>query len=408
MTHRRVHFIGGVVPFATVVAVTPALALFSGVSVAPMFIIAAVFSLVAVWQRAPWTLVPLAPLLFLVIADLWGLTSCSWTVTPIGHALTTLLSVTVLAGTGLMARSAATLLDDGEKRLVKQALGAGMGIAVTLLMIEAATAYPLTRLVHGVAGSDAAASSLSRGMALTALLLWPTLSVISRRAGIALVVTTIVVVAAIGKHAVLLALLLAIIVYLAVTWRPAAISLLRNGLVALVLAAPLASGVIPDVEAAGKSGLFNSAVHRLVIWQFILDRIDEHPWRGWGMDASRSMPGGEDETQVTLTENGGIQAVHSYTHLPLHPHSGILQAWVELGLPGAIMFAALLWWICGRIAHTQLPPSQAAMRAAALTTGMVIASLSYGIWQSWWHSSLWLTAMLFAVGEPKGGRQCAE
>ena len=35
-----------------------------------------------------------------------------------------------------------------------------------------------------------------------------------------------------------------------------------------------------------------SAGHRLLIWSFVGDRIAEHPLIGWGIDSSRSIPGG--------------------------------------------------------------------------------------------------------------------
>ena len=63
-----------------------------------------------------------------------------------------------------------------------------------------------------------------------------------------------------------------------------------------------------------------SAGHRLWIWSFAGDRIAERPLTGWGLDASRSIPGGKDPIRP------------GETWLPLHPHNASLQLWLELGI----------------------------------------------------------------------------
>jgi O-antigen ligase len=66
--------------------------------------------------------------------------------------------------------------------------------------------------------------------------------------------------------------------------------------------------------------------------------------------------------------------------LPLHPHNGALQLWLELGLPGAVLgglLALLLGYAAGRAGRP-------AIAAAMLASGAVTAMLSFGLWQEWW------------------------
>ncbi len=115
---------------------------------------------------------------------------------------------------------------------------------------------------------------------------------------------------------------------------------------------------------------------RRAIWRFVADRIYENPLRGWGLDASRSLP----------------------EPVPLHPHDGALQLWFELGLPG-VLLAALFWaWILWSLARVEARDrTLAAVGAASASAYLVIGALSFGIWQEWWLALGALTAGVFAL-----------
>jgi O-antigen ligase len=126
-----------------------------------------------------------------------------------------------------------------------------------------------------------------------------------------------------------------------------------------------------------------SAGHRLLIWSFVGDRIAERPLAGWGLDSSRSIPGGQD-----LIRPGEMW-------LPLHPHNTPLQLWLELGAEGAVLFAllvALAW-----LALASAPWSRAfgSAAGASLAIALIACVTTYGIWQELWLGSLWF--LLFGV-----------
>jgi O-antigen ligase len=62
---------------------------------------------------------------------------------------------------------------------------------------------------------------------------------------------------------------------------------------------------------------------RLNIWTFAADHVQSHPFRGWGLDASRTFG----------------------PAIPLHTHNAQLQLWLELGAIGAALAGVFFCWL---------------------------------------------------------------
>lgn len=123
-----------------------------------------------------------------------------------------------------------------------------------------------------------------------------------------------------------------------------------------------------------------SLMHRFAIWDFALARVVERPWLGWGLDASPSLPGGDD----TAWPRAEL--------MPLHPHNFILQIWLELGIAGLAAALGIVLWLAVGIAA----PRQRILVFAGLLSligALGIAGASFGIWQSWWLTSLLIAAL---------------
>ncbi|HEY4249959.1 MAG TPA: O-antigen ligase family protein [Roseomonas sp.] len=179
-------------------------------------------------------------------------------------------------------------------------------------------------------------------------------------------------------------------------WVPRLIGI---GLAVFTLLAPLLIGAVlardPSIDA-----LPRSAAHRVLIWDFAIHRIAEKPVFGWGLEASRAVPGGTDQFPVATLDRFGLtsDAAHAWfdrpsaPQLPLHTHNAALQIWLELGLVGALLAAALLARLGFVIARLQtMAPATGAFAAAAL-----VGMLSYGVWQEWWIGMELLLAILVA------------
>lgn len=100
---------------------------------------------------------------------------------------------------------------------------------------------------------------------------------------------------------------------------------------------------------------------RMGYWRHAGDWIGDHPFRGWGLDASRMFGPG----------------------ITLHPHNGALQVWLELGLIGATA-AAVFWFV---VIATQSNTRRDLGRAVAAGTAvayLTFSAVSFGVWQEWW------------------------
>ncbi|WP_146747630.1 hypothetical protein [Paramagnetospirillum kuznetsovii] len=181
-------------------------------------------------------------------------------------------------------------------------------------------------------------------------------------------------------------------------------TLMAAAIIATFAAAPFASSLPDTMDIAMRfPWLPHSGLHRLAIWHFTGQRIDEHSILGWGMDGARSVPGGEDNSLVTLHYGGEpfnpdnnclakTTCVLAQQNLPLHPHNFALQVWLELGAVGAALFAAMLLAVMA--AATRIEKWATAPFLATMTAVLVVASTAYGIWQAWWLASIWFTAAI--------------
>ena len=79
-----------------------------------------------------------------------------------------------------------------------------------------------------------------------------------------------------------------------------------------------------------------SLVYRMYAWEFVLNRISEHPVIGWGLDGSKEF--GEESSLVISDPIMGTLG----EPVPSHPHNGVLEVWLELGIFGALSLLLLI------------------------------------------------------------------
>jgi O-antigen ligase len=134
-----------------------------------------------------------------------------------------------------------------------------------------------------------------------------------------------------------------------------------------------------------------SALHRILIWNWVDQHIEERPMLGWGLDASRRMPGGHTHVQIR-----GCAAYPSSVVLldnevlPLHPHNAALQIWLELGGVGAVIATVSVVMTLTTLFRVVSLRGSACLSATVLSA-LAGALVSFGIWQEWWIALL-LTA----------------
>jgi len=301
-----------------------------------------------------------------------------------------ILCAILLAGT--LRRLAPTLLDG-----LLTALGWGMAAAAFVVAADLAAGTPLIRLLHGAASLVPPADAYSRGAVFQAIATVPLALALWRNGRRRLAVGQLVLVAlAAGlgvQAAAKLALLCGmaagatVLVWPALRWLPPVT------IVIFAIALPWALPISPSPETTCWLAEHKpSGLHRVLIWNWVDARIREKPALGWGLDASRRMPGGTEHVAVRGCDDPPDRLPRLDNEvLPLHPHDAALQIWLELGGLGiAAAAAAVASTAAG--AFRRWRGRDAAPLAAMLSASAAAALLSFGIWQEWWLASLGLAA----------------
>ncbi|MFY8106873.1 MAG: O-antigen ligase family protein [Elstera sp.] len=161
---------------------------------------------------------------------------------------------------------------------------------------------------------------------------------------------------------------------------------LLAGLISLAVLLP---GVLPmRLTPADNCALWAgkpSAAHRLLIWTYADGLIDQRPWTGWGLDAARRLGAVAPEAAVPDCARAALGR-DTVPLLPLHPHNGALQLWLELGLAGAVFLPLLMIGLIRPL--FQRSPLERATATSAFAGASVPLLVSFGLWQGWWLAGL--------------------
>jgi O-antigen ligase len=380
---RGTPWLSGVAIF--LVVMTPLLAYLAPLGFAPLLALAGLLALPGL--RLTRAAAP--PLLVLVALTLWAAVSMSWSPAAVDmsklkdyggiESVTALKLFLQLATYGAAVVGLRGLSDAGARRAAT-VLAYGMVALAAVAAVDSLSGAVIYRQLHAVTGEDIrpdlAMVKVSLSTYVLALLFWPTALILSRqprlsrltRLGLTgLLVLGLVVTSAIcSSDACLVALVAGGLIWLLVYFGGQAGAKVLVGLVAApFVLAPLAvlTGVQTGVIAWLHKLVPASWDARLNIWTFAADHVQSHPFRGWGLDASRTFG----------------------PAIPLHTHNAELQVWLELGAIGAAMAAVFFCWLAyGVVRLNQRSRVEAAMAAAALVSYLVIGALSFGVWQEWW------------------------
>jgi exopolysaccharide production protein ExoQ len=317
--------------------------------------------------------------------------SAAWAAFP-GDAFATGAKQAVYWLAAVLVVMAADRLRDGEKRSALCWAGVGLVVADLLVWVDLGTAgavstvigrVPYTANLYSLGAVISAVAFLPITVGLGRLVRWPLVLVFA-----ASMLATVFV---LDNHASKLAVVLGSLVYAGVSWRRG----LFQPVIVLLLAACIAMPLF-FAPALGNSQLctvYNikpSAAHRLMIYHFSSTKISERPILGWGMDASRTIPGGRGMARIfDCAYKGGPSITQKLGGLmPLHPHNASLQVWLELGGVGVVIFAGLLGTLVFRWQRGFPPRPGRPLIAGMLTTISVVYNIGFGLWQAWLIFSL--------------------
>lgn len=357
--------------------------------------------------RLPKSLRPVAAAFAAMV--LWATLSAIWSIDP-AQSLLRVAKVAALALCGLILLRAALELSAEARRQSAIGLLAGLCLAVGFLLEEVLTGGFVTATIHPTLSDEPNYFKipLQSGAGVLAILAWPGALLAARlwstAAAAVFVALTGGLIVHIGAGTAFVCFVVGGLAA-ALVFLHARFGLLSIAAVAglAVVSMPLLTGVLsagPWMRNLPESVLF-SIYHRSKIWEFTSGKVMERPLLGWGMDSARSIPGAG--TLVDMSTDLGYDVDYSATDtippyqpqaqvLPLHPHNGSLQLWLELGVVGASIGAILAMLGPLAIYRAMRTRAGAAARASTFAAAFVVASSSYGIWQSWWLATLWIVA----------------
>jgi O-antigen ligase len=316
----------------------------------------------------------------------WGALSAFWSVDPL-RSLAVSLRLAGLSVVGLALASAAGLVV--KTRRLGLLLIIGMALGVATVAVEVASGGWLNSLLSDRAFWPTQLNQASISFALLILPAGATLvclrqPIMATLLAAAVAATVCGLAGTAAKVVLVVGLVMGLLLYRArplLAWVALVVS------VVTIVTAPLTFARLERLPGLGEAAdsVKISAGHRLLIWSFAGDRIAERPLTGWGLDSSRAIPGGDEP--IRLGE----------TWMPLHPHNAALQVWLELGVPGAALFAVMVAIAWGALARVEWPPLFAAAAGAGLAIALLGCFTTYGIWQEWWLGTLSFSLFLVLV-----------
>lgn len=346
------------------------------------------------YLRAAWPIWLLGLVVWAWLSTLWS----PYEAALFGGNASTLLGMVI----ALIFVPSLFLRLSGKSReaLIWAVIGAGF-LGVSLLFIDSVSGYALSLWGSPVApGGDPiqrlsdAEMNLGRGQVSYAQFFWPVaaLLIVKFKRGWILALAAflcLIVSAQLNNLFIVIPTLLLAGGFAALAWwRPRLGLILAFALaIASIALAPLlgvASSWV-DVEVMRKIPL--SWEHRLRMWTYSWELIQQAPFVGHGFDSARAY-----ETLKFRAPDG-----RDITVMSMHPHNIGLHIWLETGLIGVLM---TIGWLLAMLKMT-LKHILSPVRAFAVT-GLVVTiatsgAVTVGVWQHWWWGLIVLVGSLIII-----------
>lgn len=307
--------------------------------------------------------------------------------------------IIVLLGVFLIA--AMSGFDNASTHTLSNVFLAGIILTTAAIVIERIVGEILFSTGVIEQGRNHFLNTFNRPLSLLSIMLWPAVVLLSDRRplyGCAAIVVCFALFSTFATGAATAAIAIGTVVFGAVYAAPRIMAPLVGIVLGVsVLLAPTINHVLPAPKAMFEQlNLPRSAYHRLLVWDFTSAKLAERPLHGWGFNTSRAIPGGGENLDA------------SEPALPLHPHNAALQWRLELGVLGALLGAGLFVVAglnAGRHGRNRFARAGA---TATMASAFCIGMLSFGAWQSWWISGLFIITGITVlvcrdVKQPTGG-----
>ena len=141
-----------------------------------------------------------------------------------------------------------------------------------------------------------------------------------------------------------------------------------------IVFAPLLGLLSSLIDAEFMRSIPLSWEHRLRMWDYSWDLIQQAPLFGHGFDASRSFDA------LTFRAPDG----RNLTVMSMHPHNIGMHIWLETGLIGILLVLGFLVTLFKAILKICTQPARAFAVAGLVATITTSGAVTIGVWQHWW------------------------
>lgn len=329
----------------------------------------------------------------LIVALLvWATTTALWSVTPVG-SLALAARLAALVAAGLLLHGVVETLNDAARARAGRWLVGGFVAGLAFVAAEVALGFPIFMAIKPELSSAAEAQvRFNRGATAMVMVCWVAAAVpwrAGRRwAALALPAGLGLLLPFLSSLSAGLGLLAgAATAALALTHRRAGRAVLIAAVLAAFIGSPIAAKTFYAWDWQDARWLPLSAEHRVEIWHKTLQRIEERPILGWGLDSARVISRMPTEIEPSGRSPAG-----------LHPHNAPLQILEELGLVGWSLALALLIAVALRI--ERLPAPSRVFAQATFVSALAMSCTAYGIWQGRWLGLFLAVGALVPLAAP--------
>ncbi|MEQ1931493.1 MAG: O-antigen ligase family protein [Parvularculaceae bacterium] len=190
----------------------------------------------------------------------------------------------------------------------------------------------------------------------------------------------------------------AFVFFAALRWPRAGVIALSFATLFALAAVPLAAALpVGELLTSAPDGAPISWLQRLVIWKTAgAEALQCLPW-GCGAEYARDLSARAGEAMIP-------GASLPLPVLPIHPHNLFIEIWLELGIPGVVLFGGAL--ICAADALLAARLSRLALAAVLATaaSALVASLVETSLWQIWRHGAIVIAALFIALALRSGER----
>lgn len=376
-----------------VIFMSPIMSVFSALAIVPLMIPAAIGSVLLMVKNKNYNIyynstAKIICCLLLLLAA----TSYFWSINDIG-TIKLFVRVAAIYLLGMPILTFIRTLSDDERNTIVQYVVIATAFAFILFAIELITIGILNSTVRldvlKKENYEYYPHELNRGASFLAITLPFIRFMIEKTLNkFMLWVVSLILLSLLESFAAISAFIIATIVFLIYKSLPKhALKIMIIGFLAAAIILPIATYKM-NYDIIGnnfENNIPRSALHRLYIWNFAMNKADDNIIKGHGFGSSRYIEIAESDWP------------HADLHpLPVHPHNVLVQSLLETGIIGYSLYLALICVLF--VAISKLSDKKLhGYAAASLSAYVTIHLTAYNAWQSWWVVSAIIIASLTLI-----------